>query len=289
MYENYIEKANILMEALPYIQKLAGKTVVIKYGGNAMLDEKITETILQDITLLKYVGVNPIVVHGGGPEINNMLKKLDIQSSFHNGMRITDKATMEVVQMVLTGKLNKDLASHLNALGGKAIGLSGKDANLISVVKKPPTEDGVDLGYVGDIVDINTQLLSMLVNDEYIPVIAPVGSDKDGNSYNINADIVAGEIAARLQAEKLIFLTDIDGIYADFNDKSSLMSVITVQQIHEMIQDGTITSGMIPKVKGCIKSIDCGVKRTHILNGTLPHPLILEIFTDEGIGTMVEA
>ena len=289
MYENYIEKANILTEALPYIQKLAGKTVVIKYGGNAMLDESITQTILQDITLLKYVGVNPIVVHGGGPEINTMLNKLGIESSFHNGLRITDAATMEVVQMVLTGKINKDLVSQLNALGGKAIGLSGKDAGLITAVKKPPTADGVDLGYVGEVTGINTKLLSTLVQDEYIPVIAPVGADENGNSYNINADTVAGEIAARLQAEKLLFLTDIDGIYADYRDPSTLMSVIRIQQIYEMIQDGRITSGMIPKVKGCIKSIECGVKRTHILNGTIPHPLILEIFTDAGIGTMVEA
>lgn len=289
IFDEYLSKANILMEALPYIQKLSGKTIVVKYGGNAMKDEKITDTILQDVTLLKYVGINPIVVHGGGPDINKMLTKLDIQSQFHKGMRITDASTMEVVQMVLAGKLNKDIASRINALGGKAIGLCGKDANLIKVVKKAPTADGVDLGFVGDITDINTDLLRMLVNDAYIPVIASVGSDDEGNSYNINADIVAGEIAARLQVEKLIFLTDIDGIYRDFNDKSSLISSITVDEIFRLIDDGTITSGMIPKVKGCMQGIKCGVKRTHILNGTIPHPLILEIFTDKGIGTMVEA
>ena len=289
VFDEYLSKANILMEALPYIQKLSGKTVVVKYGGNAMKDEKITDTILQDVTLLKYVGINPIVVHGGGPDINKMLTKLEIQSQFHNGMRITDASTMEVVQMVLAGKLNKDIAARINALGGKAIGLCGKDANLIKVVKKAPTVDGVDLGFVGDITDINTDLLKMLVNDAYIPVIASVGSDEEGNSYNINADIVAGEIAARLQVEKLIFLTDIDGIYRDFNDKSSLISSITVDEIFRLIDDGTITSGMIPKVKGCMQGIKCGVKRTHILNGTIPHPLILEIFTDKGIGTMVEA
>lgn len=287
--DEYILKANILMEALPYIQKLYGKTIVIKYGGNAMTDEKITKTILQDITLLKYVGINPILVHGGGPDINKMLTKLDIKSSFHNGQRITDADTMEVVQMVLSGKLNKDITSKINALGGKAIGLCGKDAHLIDVVKKAPTADGVDLGFVGDIVNVNTKLLRMLVNDEYIPVIAPVGADADGNSYNINADIVAGEIAARLKVEKLIFLTDIDGIYRNFSDKSSLISSITVDEIYKLIDNGTITSGMIPKVKGCMQGIQCGVKRTHILNGTIPHPLILEIFTDKGIGTMVEA
>ena len=228
MFEEYISKANILMEALPYIQKLSGKTIVVKYGGNAMKDEKITDTILQDITLLKYVGINPIVVHGGGPDINKMLDKLNIHSEFHNGLRITDSATMDVVQMVLTGKLNKNIAAKINAMGGKAIGLCGKDARLIEVVKKPPAEDGTDLGFVGDIVNINTGLLQMLVNDEYIPVIAPVGTDSEGNSYNINADIAAGEIAARLKVEKLIFLTDIDGIYRDFSDKSSLISSVTV-------------------------------------------------------------
>lgn len=289
IFDEYLLKANILMEALPYIQKLSGKTIVVKYGGNAMKDENITDTILQDVTLLKYVGINPIVVHGGGPDINKMLNKLEIESKFHNGMRITDGSTMKVVQMVLAGKLNKDIASRINALGGKAIGLCGKDANLIKVVKKPPTSDGVDLGYVGNITDINTDLLKMLVNDAYIPVIASVGADDEGNSYNINADIVAGEIAARLQVEKLIFLTDIDGIYRDFNDKTSLISRITVDEIFRLIDDGTITSGMIPKVKGCMQGIKCGVKRTHILNGTIPHPLILEIFTDKGIGTMVEA
>jgi len=289
IFDEYLLKANILIEALPYIQKLSGKTVVVKYGGNAMKDEAITDTILQDVTLLKYVGINPIVVHGGGPDINKMLNKLQIQSQFHNGMRITDQDTMEVVQMVLAGKLNKDIASKINALGGKAIGLCGKDANLIKVTKKPLTSDGVDLGYVGNITDINTDLLQMLVNDAYIPVIASVGADDQGNSYNINADIVAGEIAARLQVEKLIFLTDIDGIYRDFEDKTSLISRITVEEIYRLIDNGTITSGMIPKVKGCMQGIKCGVKRTHILNGTIPHPLILEIFTDKGIGTMVEA
>lgn len=287
IYNEYIAKANILMEALPYIQQLSGKTIVIKYGGNAMTDESITKTILQDITLLKYVGVNPVVVHGGGPEINKMLAKLDIKSSFHNGLRITDAATMEVVQMVLTGKINKDIVSSINALGGKAIGLSGKDASLITVQKNPPTPDGVDLGFVGKVTGVNTKLLEKLVQDEYIPVIAPVGADEQGNSYNINADTVAGEIAARLKAEKLIFLTDTDGIYENYEDKSSLMSVISINQINKMIASGAIEGGMIPKVRGCIKGIESGVHRTHILNGTIPHPLILEIFTDKGIGTMV--
>lgn len=281
-----IKKANILIEALPYIQKLSGKCVVVKYGGNAMLNEDLTKKILQDITLLKYVGVNPIVVHGGGPEINKLLAALNIKSQFHNGLRITDEATMEVVQMVLTGKINKEITAKLNVLGGKAIGLCGKDANLIEVVKKPP-KDGVDLGYVGEITDINVKLLKFLSEDEYIPVIAPVGVDKDGKSYNINADTVAGAVAARLGAEKLMFLTDVDGIRKDPADAGSLLTHITEEEIMGMISNGEIEGGMIPKAMGCIKAIDNGVKRAHILNGTIEHPILLEIFTKQGIGTMV--
>lgn len=281
-----IDKANILVEALPYIQRLSGKTVVIKYGGNAMVDEQLTHKILQDITLLKYVGVNPIVVHGGGPEINSMLKKLAIESSFHKGLRITDDATMEVVQMVLAGKINKEIVSRLNQIGGKAIGLCGQDANLIQVEKLPP-RDGVDLGRVGNVVKINTKLLTVLSQDEYIPVIAPIGVGADGKSYNINADTVAGEIAAAMQAEKLMFLTDIDGIRMDPASPDTLISAITVGEIEKLIEQGVIAGGMIPKVQGCIKGIELGVNRTHILDGTIPHPLLLEIFTDTGIGTMV--
>jgi len=284
--DTLIRKANILIEALPYIQRLAGKIVVVKYGGNAMLNEHLTQKILQDITLLKYVGVNPIVVHGGGPEINRLLKKLEIPSHFHNGLRITSQDTMEVVQMVLTGKINKDITAKLNVLGGKAIGLCGKDANLIEVVKHVP-EDGVDLGYVGDITHINTDLLLHLCMDQYIPVIAPVGTGPDGSSYNINADTVAGMIAAKLQAEKLMFLTDIDGIRTDPEDPETLLPHVTVSEARKLIEEGVIGGGMIPKVMGCIQSVESGVKRVHILDGTIPHPLLLEIFTDQGIGTMV--
>jgi acetylglutamate kinase len=281
-----IGKANILIEALPYIQRLSGKIVVVKYGGNAMLNETLTRKILQDITLLKYVGVNPIVVHGGGPEINKLLKALHIESKFHNGLRITDAPTMEVVQMVLTGKINKDITAKINALGGKAIGLCGKDANLIEV-EKQVSDDGVDLGFVGKIVNVNTKLLKILTDDEFIPVIAPVGAGPDGESYNINADTVAGEIAARLGAEKLMFLTDIDGIRTDPKDPGTLLSHITISEAENYIRTGVIDGGMIPKVMGCIQSVNSGVKRTHILDGTIPHPLLLEIFTDKGIGTMV--
>lgn len=284
--DKYIEKAGILIEALPYIQRLSGKTVVIKYGGAAMLSKTLSEKIMQDITLLKYVGVNPIVVHGGGNDINKMLAKFEIVPEFHNGLRVTDSATMDVVQMVLTGKINKDIVSQINVAGAKAIGLCGKDASLIQA-EKATTEDGYDLGHVGKITKINTTLLELLAKDEYIPVIAPIGVGKNGESYNINADTVAGEIAAALSAEKLIFLTDIDGIRRVPEDADSLIYEITIDQIYKYIESGVISGGMLPKVEGCIKAIKSGVKRTHILNGTIPHPILLEIFTDTGIGTMV--
>ena len=284
--EALVQQANILMEALPYIQRLSGKTVVIKYGGNAMNDPKVIETILQDITLLKVVGINPIVVHGGGPEINKMLAVQGIESKFHNGLRITDADTMATAQMVLVGKINKEIVSNINAMGGKAIGLCGKDANLIEVTKTPP-KDGVDLGYVGQVKKINVDLLTMLSENGYIPVIAPVGVGPGGESYNINADTVAGEVAAALKAEKLMFLTDIDGVRMDPSNPDTLMSVISVDHIYRLIEQKVIVGGMIPKVMGCIKGIEQGVQRTHIVNGTIPHPIVLEIFTDKGIGTMV--
>lgn len=284
----FINKANILIEALPYIQKLWGKTIVIKYGGNAMVDPSLTRKILEDVTLLKYVGLNPILVHGGGPEINAMLKRVDVKSEFHNGLRITDDATMEIVQMVLAGKLNKNIAAEIGTLGGKAIGLCGKDAGLIVVKKKPPLPDGVDLGHVGDIVKVNTKLLNTLCTDEYIPVISSVGVDENGDSYNINADTAAAAIATALKAEKLIYLTDIDGVRRVADDPTTLIPVMTVEQVHAYIADGTITGGMIPKVTACVDAIEKGVCRVHIINGTIPHPIILEIFTDRGIGTMFE-
>lgn len=284
--KDLFEKAGILMEALPYIQRLTGKHVVIKYGGNAMKDESIMHTIMQDVTLLKYVGVKPIVIHGGGPDITNMLLKLNIESSFHNGVRITNADTMEVVEMVLAGKVNKNVVSLINAMGAKAIGLCGKDASLIKA-KKKVSPDGVDLGFVGDVEEINTKLLLELTNNEYIPVIAPIGVGKDGQSFNINADIVAGEIAAAIHADKLVFLTDVDGIRMDSTDKDTLISTIEVDHIYRLIEQRVIQGGMIPKVMGCIKGIEQGVNRTHIVNGTVPHSIILEMFTDKGIGTMV--
>ncbi len=284
--DKFFEKANILIEALPYIRRLSGKTVVIKYGGAAMLSTELSEKIMEDITLLKYVGMNPIVVHGGGGDINKMLKKYEIEPEFHNGLRVTDTATMDIVQMVLMGKINKDIVSHLGIAGAKAIGLCGKDAGLIKA-EKMLADDGYDLGHVGKITEINTKLLNTLAMDEYVPVIAPIGVGENGESYNINADTVAGDIAAALSAEKLIFLTDIDGIRSEPDDPSTLIYEICIDEIYKYINKGVISGGMLPKVEGCIKAIRNGVKRTHILNGTIPHPILLEIFTDTGIGTMV--
>ena len=284
--DKFFEKANILIEALPYIRRLSGKTVVIKYGGAAMLSTELSEKIMEDITLLKYVGMNPIVVHGGGGDINKMLKKYEIEPEFHNGLRVTDTATMDIVQMVLMGKINKDIVSHLGIAGAKAIGLCGKDAGLIKA-EKMLADDGYDLGHVGKITEINTKLLNTLAMDEYVPVIAPIGVGENGESYNINADTVAGDIAAALSAEKLIFLTDIDGIRREPDDPSTLIYEICIDEIYKYINKGVISGGMLPKVEGCIKAIRNGVKRTHILNGTIPHPILLEIFTDTGIGTMV--
>ncbi|WP_066688933.1 MULTISPECIES: acetylglutamate kinase [Christensenella] len=284
--EQYLERAHMLVEALPYIQRLFGKTIVIKYGGAAMMHDDLTQKIMEDITLLKFVGMNPILVHGGGPDINHMLDSLDIKPNFVDGLRVTDDATMEVVQMVLTGKINKEIVAKLNGMGASAIGLCGIDGNIIKAVKAPP-KNGVDLGNVGQITSINTTLLNTLAHDQYIPVIAPVGTGDHGESYNINADTVAGAIATALKAEKLIFLTDTDGIRTKEDDPESLLYVASKTDILNMIDEGKITGGMLPKVQSCLSAIEKGVGRTHILNGTIPHPIILEIFTDSGIGTMV--
>lgn len=282
----YLDKANMLVEALPYIQRLFGKTIVVKYGGAAMLSDELTKTILEDVTLLKFVGMNPIVVHGGGPDINAMLKALHVEPHFVDGLRITDDETMEVVQMVLAGKVNKQIVAKLNSLGASAIGLCGIDGNILSARKKK-AEGGVDLGNVGEIISVNTDLLRKLAEDQYIPVIAPVGIGKLGESYNINADTAAGAVAAALQAEKLIYLTDTDGIRTREEDPETLLYVASKTDILTMMEDGRIRGGMLPKVASCLSALAGGVRRAHILNGTIPHPLILEIFTDSGIGTMV--
>ena len=282
-----IERANILVEALPYISAFSSKTIVIKYGGNAMNDESTVRTVMQDVAALKIVGVNPILVHGGGPEINSMLSRMHIEPRFCSGLRVTDEKTMEIVQMVLAGKVNKNAVSLLNTLGVKAVGLCGKDADLIRVTKYTP-ENGDDLGYVGEITEINSKLLSTLCAD-YIPVISSIGTDGNGNSYNVNADTAAGAIGGAMNAEKLIYLTDTDGIRRKENDPSTLISKISVAEMEKMIASGEISGGMIPKAKSCIRAIECGVKSVQIVNGTIPHSILLELFTDSGIGTMVTA
>ncbi len=286
--KDLIKKAEILIEALPYIQKLYGKTIVIKYGGNAMISEDLKNSVMEDITLLKYIGMNPIVVHGGGPDISSTLKKLNIESRFVNGLRVTDAATMEVAQMVLVGKTNKEIVSLLNQKGGKAIGLCGIDGHLIECEQYRAMADGkwIDLGYVGQIVKINSKVLDLIAKDEYIPVVAPIGVGKDGQSYNINADTVASEIAAALRAEKLILLTDVEGIKLSA-DSNEIIPVLTVPEAYELIEKKVISGGMIPKVLGCIDALNRGVGRTHIIDGRIPHCILLEIFTNKGIGTMI--
>lgn len=286
--ENIIKKAEILIEALPYIQKLYGKTIVIKYGGNAMINDELKNSVMEDITLLKYIGMNPVVVHGGGPDINKTLDRLDIKSEFINGLRVTDMATMEVAQMVLVGKTNKEIVSMLNQKGGKAIGLCGIDGRLIECEQYKTSVDGkeTDLGYVGKITKINSNILDILARDEYIPVVAPIGVGADGQSYNINADTVAGEIAAALKAEKLMLLTDVEGVKVS-KDSTEILTALTIPQVHDLIEKKVINGGMIPKVLGCVKALERGVGRTHIIDGRIPHCILLEIFTYKGIGTMI--
>ncbi len=286
--ENLIKKAGILIEALPYIQKLHGKTVVIKYGGNAMINEELKNSVMEDITLLKYIGMNPVVVHGGGPDINKMLGRLDIKSEFLNGLRVTDKSTMEVAQMVLVGNTNKEIVSLINQKGGKAIGLCGIDGNLIECEQYKTIIDGEekDIGYVGKITNINSRVLELMAKDEYIPVIAPVGVGKDGQSYNINADTVAGEVAIALKAEKLMLLTDVEGVKMS-KDSLDVLHALTEADVKDLISKNIINGGMIPKVQGCLDALNGGVGRTHIIDGRIPHCILLEIFTNKGIGTMI--
>ncbi len=285
--EEYIKKAYVLIEALPYFKQYYGKTFVIKYGGSIMFDEKLKKNLIEDITLLKYVGINPVIVHGGGPAINETLARLNIKTHFIDGLRVTDKETMEVVEMVLTGKVNKEVVAMINQMRGKAVGICGKDGGLIKAAKKIIPNKNVDLGYVGEVEKINPEIVKGLIKDGYIPVIAPVGSDDKGDSYNINADTVAGKLAVSLQAEKLIYLTDVNGIRNDPEDKDSRVSSLTFTEIKSWIKEGKIQGGMLPKVESCMEAVNSGVIRTHILNGLVPHPLLLEIFTDQGVGTMI--
>ncbi|MFA7206944.1 MAG: acetylglutamate kinase [Saccharofermentanales bacterium] len=285
-----IGKAEILIEALPYIQRLAGKTVVIKYGGNAMINEELKNNVMDDVTLLKFIGINPVIVHGGGPDISSMLDKLSIPSEFRGGLRVTSAETVDVARMVLVGKTNKEIVSLLNKKGAKAIGISGIDGNLIECRKLERDKDGnaLDLGFVGDIVRINTKVLEMLAGDEYIPVVAPIGIGPDGQNYNINADTVASSIAVALKAEKLITLTDVEGVKITGKDGcESVVPSLVEKEVYDLIEKKVISGGMIPKVLGCLETINGGVGRAHIIDGRIPHCLLLEIFTNKGIGTMI--
>lgn len=289
-----IEKANVLIEALPYIRTFFGKTFVIKYGGNAMLSPELKKAVMLDVILLKYVGVNPILVHGGGPDIDEMMRRFGKEPQFAGGLRVTDDETMEIVQMVLVGKVNQEIVSLINRYGGKAVGVSGKDGNLIITRKRSAERietdgksESVDLGYVGDIETVNPSLLETLSHEGYIPVVSSVGVGFEGESYNVNADVVAGELAAALKADKLIVLTDVEGIYENANDPSSLISALPISTARELIGSGAIGAGMIPKVEACIKAVEAGVSRTHIIDGRIMHSLLVEVFTDEGVGTMV--
>ncbi len=292
--KNAVEKAGILIEALPYIRKFYGKTVVIKYGGHAMVNDNLKQAVINDVILMKLIGINPVIVHGGGPEITEMLKRLDIPSQFVAGCRVTDPATMEIVEMVLVGKINKEIVALINRHGGKAVGLSGKDASLIQAVKKmgrAVDSEGnhslQDIGFVGDVKKINPEIIQTIISQGYIPVVAPVGVGEEGESYNINADYVAGEVAAALNADKLILLTDVEGIFEDYSDKETLISELKLGEVEQKIASGVISGGMIPKVECCVQAIGKGVNSTHILDGRIPHSILLEVFTDKGIGTMV--
>jgi acetylglutamate kinase len=278
------EQAGILVQALPYIQAYTGKIVVIKYGGNAMIDEDLKRGVARDVVLMHCVGMKPILVHGGGPEISSLMKKLGKEPEFVNGLRVTDAETMEIVEMVLAGKTNKGIVSLINSNGAKAVGLSGKDANLIAAEK---AEGEVDLGFVGKVTAINPGILVDLLEHGYIPVISSVAIGPNGESLNVNADHIAGEIAAVVGAEKLIMMTDVAGIYGNFGDDSTFISELTIADASKMIAGGKIGSGMIPKVEACVTALDGGVPRTHIVDGTKPHSLLMEIFTDTGIGTMI--
>ena len=287
------DKAEILVDALPYIQEFYGTTVVIKYGGNAMINDALKENVMRDVALMKFVGIRPILVHGGGPEITGFLKKVGKESSFVSGLRVTDEETVEIAEMVLDGKLNSEIVGLLNLRGVRAVGLSGKDAGLIKAKKKLATvyendmEHEVDIGYVGAVTEIDTALITDLLNQGYVPVIAPIGMGEHGESYNINADYVAAEIAGAMRAEKMLLLTDVEGVYQDFTDKESLISQLRMDEAKEYIRSGVIDGGMIPKVEACLRALEAGAHKAHIIDGRLAHSIILEIFTSRGIGTMV--
>ncbi len=283
--EKYIEKAGVLIEALPYIKEFNGKIVVIKYGGSAMTNDLIRAKIIEDIALMKYVGMKPVIVHGGGPAINKMLDKIGKKTEFINGMRVTDKETMETVEMVLSGGVNKNIVNLLASHNIKTIGISGKDGKLFTA-EKLITASG-DLGYVGTLTNIDTSLLNVLLDNEYTPVIAPIASDSNGNTYNINADMAASEVASALKAQKLIYISDIPGILRNIEDEKSLIHQTTLKEIENLKKNGIINGGMIPKVDFAVKAVNNGVSSVHILDGRVEHSILLEIFTKKGIGTII--
>lgn len=288
------QTADVLIEALPYIRRFYNRRIVIKYGGAAMEEESLIHSVMEDIVLMKYVGMRPIVVHGGGPKINAWMEKVGKESEFYQGLRVTDAETVEIAEMVLAGSVNKGIVARINQHGGQAIGICGKDANLIVAEKRTPTiidiegkETTIDIGFVGNIIGVNTQPIITLDDAGYIPVIAPNGTGVDGTTYNINADTMAGEIASALQAEKLILLTDTRGICRNVEDTSTLISTIRIREINTLIEESIITGGMIPKIEACEKALLGGVAKTHVIDGRIPHSLLLEVLTEGGIGTEI--
>ncbi len=287
-----IAKANVLMETLPWIKRFSGKTIVIKYGGNAMVEEHLKEGFARDVIMMKYIGLNPVVVHGGGPQIGKVLEAMKIESHFIQGMRVTDSKTMDVVEMVLGGKVNKEIVTNINRYGGNAVGITGKDGGLIQARKLEMTTinpdtltpEIIDIGMVGEVESVDPTIIKSLKENDFIPVIAPIGGGLNGETYNINADLVAGRIAGALKAEKLILLTDIEGVK---DKQGKLISTIDVQRVPDLINNGTISGGMIPKVNCCVDAVDEGITRAHIIDGRMEHACLLEMFTDKGIGTVV--
>jgi acetylglutamate kinase len=279
-----IQKAEILVQAFPYIRQWYGSTVVVKYGGSTRSGDEGLKTTLQDIVLMKFVGMRPVVVHGGGKDITRLTDKLGIRSKFVDGLRVTDLPTMEVVEMVLGGKINKELVSVIHQLGGSAVGLSGKDGAMLEAARLR-SKSGKDIGFVGKVAKVNTAVLETLDREQFIPVIAPLGLGKDGHTYNVNADEAAGAIAGALKAEKLVFLTDVPGICRKKEDPRTLLSTVKSREVPRLLKKGVITGGMIPKVQACLHALKSGVHKTHIIDGTLPHALLLEIFTPQGVGT----
>lgn len=282
--QQYLDKAQVLIEALPYIQRFNRKIIVVKYGGSAMVDEELKKQVIEDVTLLKLVGFKPIIVHGGGKEISRWVNKVGMEPKFINGLRVTDEDTMEVAEMVL-GKVNKSLVQYVEELGVRAIGISGKDGGLLKVDKK--YSDGQDIGFVGEVKEVNAEILYDLLEKDFLPIVCPVGLDDGYQTYNINADDAACAIARAVKAEKLAFLTDIEGVYKDPKDPKTLISELYVEEAEQLMADGNIGGGMLPKLQNCIDAIESGVSRVHILDGRIPHCLLLEIFTNKGIGTAI--